>query len=107
MRPFDEIVGRLLTTKAPWLWVDTHPEGESDATLHAMIGTNSRGGANVEPAPFRGEQGCRSVLGRHTPQVADSPFDCGAELPPWIRDFPDDLLRGSFGGALVDLDVVA
>lgn len=37
LRPKDEIVGRLLALKAIWLWVDTHPEAESEATVTDMV----------------------------------------------------------------------
>jgi hypothetical protein len=40
LRPKDEIIGRLLALKALWLWVDTHPEAESEVTIKEMLNTD-------------------------------------------------------------------
>lgn len=40
LRPKAEIVGRLLALKAVWLWVDVHPQAESDATIAEVIRAN-------------------------------------------------------------------
>lgn len=37
VRPKKEIVGRLLALKALWLWVDTHPDAETEATVMEMV----------------------------------------------------------------------
>jgi len=37
LRPQAEIVGRVLALKAFWLWVDIHPNAESESTVREMI----------------------------------------------------------------------
>jgi hypothetical protein len=40
LRPKDEILGRLLALKALWLWVDTHPDRESEVVVNDMVEAN-------------------------------------------------------------------
>ena len=105
LRPGPEIVGRLLALKALWLWVDTHPKGESEATVKEMI---EEGGLRRHLTPDEEEildLSREDAVDEHGDTMGWKNENCWSLA--WILGFPDapsvdvGQVSGDFGRRLM------
>ncbi len=100
VRPKREILGRLLAIKTLWLWVDTHPDAESEETVRGMIANDTlREHLTPEEAGIL-DMSREAAFEQHADHMGWKNENCWSLA--WMLGFaePPSVLTGQLSGSL-------